>query len=208
MHDLDRVQLEAFDRGEQPRRTAGWSDDELVEQLLGVRDDDELDAFIGDLIGRAANASRRALRSDVAKSLGRVATDATKAAAKKAIPQLGKVVGKHASGPTGERIGASIASAALPWLGLEELEMADEDAGREVARAVIDVVSDATARAAEAPRDMSGARAAVAAATAAAAAQRQRRPRTRGRVPSITTTQRQRSGTWTRRGDQIVVTGA
>ena len=207
MHDLDRVQLEAADGyggSAETDRTASmtWTDDdEMADMLLGVEDDAELDAFIGDIMRKAVSTSRRALRSDVGRSLRRLAKDAVVAAAKKGIPQLDKAIGRHLSGTTGARIGQSLASTAVPWLGTNgsEPSVSVSDSEREVAKTLVRFVSDATTQATAAPAELQAPRAAIVAATAAA------RRSSNSAVPAAEGSRR--SGTWVRRGNRIVIKG-
>ena len=91
-------EMEAFE-GEQFAYEAPWSGEvfseaelmELAAELLEVRDEAELDLFLGNLIKRAGKAIRQVVKSPVGKAIGGI----LKGAAKQALPIAGTAVGAH-----------------------------------------------------------------------------------------------------------------
>lgn len=211
MHDIDRAMFEA----EQEYEEAGSFGEtyefesydteaeseayemEMAAQLLEVTSDEELEQFLGSLIKGAASAAKGFASSPTGKALGGV----LKSAAKKALPQVGRVLGDAVVPGLGGQIGQS----AGKWLGSRfELEgLSAEDQEFEVARAVVRLTKDATRNAVAAgpaaPPRQTATKAAV------KAAQRQMP----GLVPVLTgaqpTTGAPRTGRWIRRGRRIVL---
>ena len=118
MHDIDRTQLEADYEGktyefEQP----GWTGEtgdvfgeteemELASALMEVRDEMELDQFLGSLIRKAGRALGRLVGSPEGQAIGSI----LKGAAKQVLPHAAGAVGAAFGGPLGARISSGIAS--------------------------------------------------------------------------------------------------
>ena len=64
---------------------------ELAAELLEVRDEAELEQFLGDLIKKAGSAIGKVVKSPIGQAIGGV----LKAAAKKALPLAGSALGRH-----------------------------------------------------------------------------------------------------------------
>ena len=88
---------------------------ELAMELLQVRDEAELDQFLGKLIKSAGSAIGKVVRSPVGRAIGGV----LKGVAKKALPVVGGALGAYVGGPLGAKIGSGLASAAGKALGLD-----------------------------------------------------------------------------------------
>ena len=67
---------------------------EFASQLLEIQDEEELEQFLGSLLGRAASAAGKLLRSDA----GRALTQQLKDVARKALPAAGRAVGRWVAG--------------------------------------------------------------------------------------------------------------
>jgi hypothetical protein len=212
MHDLDRTQLEVeeLDAGEAeafeapyelPRQPLDEVEEmELATQLLEVQDEAELEQFLGGLLGQAASAAGRLLRSDT----GRALVARLKGVAKKALPVIGRGVGQWAAPGLGPEAGARLASQAGALLGLELEGLSGEDKEFEVARQLVRLAGAAAEEAAlEPPR---AAPDATAEAAMAAAARRYAPGLLRGGGSGPAGGGRTgRTGRWVRRGRTIVV---
>src|SRR5215471_6721947 len=103
MHDLDRTHIdvdsEDYEYGEfsfEEELPGGTYDrpfseaelDELALELLSVRNDQELDQFLGDLFKRATRALGNFAKSSAGKALGGIVRNAVKTA----LPILGGAV--------------------------------------------------------------------------------------------------------------------
>src|SRR5690349_20586520 len=137
MHDYDRVQAEyeslipefeggefeggEFEGGEfggvgAPTARAGRGgsplseaqENELAAELLDVRNEQELDHFLGDLVSKVGSAIGSVVKSPVGQALGGV----LKQAAKAALPIAGSALGTFIGGPAGGMLGGKLASAA------------------------------------------------------------------------------------------------
>jgi hypothetical protein len=160
MHDIDRTQLlldsqldeaeaDQFEYGVNPELEAGSTvfdeaeEMELAAELLGVSDDRELEAFIGNLLHQAGRSLGRTLESGVKKNL----SGFLKGAAKAVLPIAGTAVGTMIGGPAGGAIGNRLASTAGQVLGLELEGLSPEDQEFEAARGVIRLASEAAKQA-------------------------------------------------------------
>ncbi len=110
-----------------------FGEDELMElaaELLEVRDEAELDQFLGALIFkkvRDALRRRRARRQGVQTPVGQAIGGILKGAAKKVVPAAGAALGGQVGGPLGAKIGSGLASMAGQALGLELEALSAED---------------------------------------------------------------------------------
>jgi hypothetical protein len=115
---------------------------ELASELLEVRDEQEMDHFLGGLIKKVGSF----LSSPQGKALGGVLKDM----AKKALPLAGTAIGGFFGGPLGAKLGQSLGSMAGNVLKLEG-EMSMEDREFEGAKAFVRVASSAARSATAAP---------------------------------------------------------
>jgi len=183
---------------------------ELASELLEVTNEEELDRFLGSLIGRAAKGLGRIVRSPIGHALGGV----LKRVAKVALPLAGKAVGGFFGGPVGGMLGGQLASAASRAFGLELEGMSSEDAEFEVARRFVRFASAAVNSAAAAP---SGDPNAIAKTAALSAAHKFAPGLVRGDAlvpvaggaPGMAEPcpGRRRRGVWIRRGRRILLLG-
>ena len=119
---------------------------ELASELLEVRDEAELDRFLGALMSRAAGAASDLARSPTGQALGGILKQATK----KALPVVGRGLGGWLS-PDWAEPGARVGKAAGTLLGLELEGLSGEDREFEIARALVRFLDAACRRAAAAP---------------------------------------------------------
>lgn len=178
---------------------------ELAMELLEVRDEAELDRFLGDLISSAGRALGKVVRSPVGQAVGGV----LKGVAKKALPIAGGALGAYFGGPLGAKIGSGLASAAGKALGLELQEISAAERELEGARRFVQFAGETVKGALAAPPSSDPQLAAKAAAAAGA------RKYVPGLVPAAGTASptaamagRGRSGRWVRAGRNIIVFNA
>lgn len=168
---------------------------ELAAELLEVRDEAELEQFLGDLIKKAGSAIGKVVKSPIGQAIGGV----LKAAAKKALPIAGTALGGMFGGPLGAKIGGGLASMAGNALGLELEGLSGEDREFEAAKQFVRFAGDTVKNAVAQPQ---GNPAAAAGAGAQLAAQ--------VHAPGLLGSGASRgaaSGHWVRRGGNIVVVG-
>jgi hypothetical protein len=216
MHDIDRTHNEyeneqfEFAENEWSPEAGGSINEaeemELATELLSVRDEGELDRFLGDLVKRATKAVGSFVRSPIGQAVGGV----LKGVAKKALPMAGTAIGGYFGGPLGAKIGAGVANAASNALGLEA-EMSGEDREFEGARQFVRMAVQTANQAAAAPP---GADPRAVAQQAAIAAARQLAPGLLNTAPTAAPAQAPApakpgatSGRWLRRGTKIVIYG-
>jgi hypothetical protein len=195
----------------------GMHELELASELLEVRDEAELDRFLGALLRSAAGAASNFARSPTGQALGGILKRATK----EALPVVGRGIGGLVS-PGGGEAGARIGRAAADLFGLELEGLSGEDREFEIARALIRFAKAACRNALNAPQDAPPAAVARQAALAAAhqhapglAAVLQANGGTRpepapsGPAPAgPAPANRARSGRWQRHGRAIVILDA
>jgi hypothetical protein len=223
VHDLDRTQLEqeAFEaQNEQNEQFLGGilssvlggemespldevQEMELASELLEVTGEQELDRFLGDLVGRASQAAGQFLKTDT----GRQLTGILKNAARQALPVVGGAVGDYIGGAPGKSIGSNLARGVGQAFGLELEGMSAEDREFEVARSFVRWGSAAARQAAALQGRYPPPRAAHAAATATA---QQYAPGLVGLLQGLQSSgggHRAHSGRWERRGRSLVLYG-
>jgi hypothetical protein len=168
---------------------------ELAAQLLEVRDEQELDQFLGGLIRKVGRAIGKVVRSPIGRAIG----GALKGVVKTALPIAGGALGTFVGGPLGTAVGSSLASAAGRALGLELEGLSPEDREFEAARQFVRFASEAVNNAASSssPDPVAAARSAI-----AAAARRFAPGLARGPTASVPA---MRGGRWIRQGRNIVV---
>ncbi len=214
MHDIDRTQLEVagfesdremgemapelFEAAESP--LSEQQELELASELLEVTNDQHLEQFLGDLIGKVGSAVGQFARSDTGRALGGILKDA----ARQALPVVGRALGQWASPGQGGAIGADLASQAGRMMGLELEGLSPEDKEFEVARQFVRFASAAAKHACVAGPTANPLSAAH---TAALAAARTYAPGLAHRLQGRSSLLWPRSGRWIRRGKTIVLFG-
>jgi hypothetical protein len=168
---------------------------ELAAELLEVRDEAELEQFLGDLIKKAGNAIGKVVKSPIGQAIGGV----LKSAAKKALPMAGAALGGMVGGPLGAQLGGGLASMAGSALGLELEGLSGEDREFEAAKQFVRFAGDTVKNAVAQPQ----ANPAAAASAGAQQAAQVHAPGllTSGQAHGAT------SGHWMRRGGNIIVVG-
>jgi len=111
---------------------------EMAAELLAVRDEAELEQFLGSFVSSAAKGL-----SSLAKKAAPVLLPALKSVAKQALPFVGGALGGLAGGPIGAPIGSQLASTAGDMFGLELEGLSFEDQEFEVAKQFVRFANDA-----------------------------------------------------------------
>ena len=168
LETFENEQFEQFEQFEWSGETTGevLGESELLElaaELLEVRDEQELDRFLGSLIKKVGRAVGTFVKSPIGKAIGGV----LKSVAKKALPLAGGALGTFVGGPLGAKIGSGLASMAGNALGLELEGLSQEDREFEAAKQFVRFASDAVNNAISAPGANPGAAAQAAIAKAA-----------------------------------------
>jgi hypothetical protein len=109
--------------GEQERVLA-----ELAQELLEISTEQELNQFLGNLVGQAAGAASKLLTSPAGQSVGRYLVDF----GKQTLPQLGGQYGGQAGAALGGRLGP-LGAKAGGWVGAKAGQWAGGQAGNWVA---------------------------------------------------------------------------
>ena len=147
-------EMEAFET-EQFESEAPWSGEvfseaelmELAAEFLEVRDEAELDRFLGSLIKKAGQAIGQVVKSPIGKAVGGV----LKGAAKQALPIAGTALGAYFGGPLGAKVGSGLASMAGKALGLELEGLSLEDREFEGAKQFVKFAGETVKSAVSAP---------------------------------------------------------
>jgi uncharacterized protein (DUF697 family) len=139
---------------------------ELAAELIAVRDEQELDQFLGNFIKKVSGTIGSVVRSPVGRALGGV----LKGVVKSALPLAGGALGTFVGGPLGTAIGSGLANMAGQALGLELEGLSREDQEFEATKRFIRFATEAVKNAASASATEDPA--AVAQASVAAAARR------------------------------------
>lgn len=193
-------QMEAFEyEGEQESGAGVFNEQqemELAAELLEVSNEQELENFLGGLIGMAGKALGSIVKGPIGKSLGGV----LKGVAKQALPIAGGALGTFFGGPVGTALGSSLGSMAGQALGLELEGLSAEDREFEASRQFVRFASEAVKNALEAPPNADPAGVAHAAAVEAS---RIHAPGFFGGQPPLQNS----SGRWIRRGRKVVLFG-
>jgi uncharacterized protein (DUF697 family) len=150
--ELETFENEQFEQFEWSGETTGevLGESELLElaaELLEVRDEQELDRFLGSLIKRVGRAVGSVVKSPIGRAIGGV----LKSVAKRALPLAGGALGTFVGGPIGAQIGSGLASMAGNALGLELEGLSQEDREFEAAKHFVRFASDAVKNAVSAP---------------------------------------------------------
>jgi hypothetical protein len=160
MHDIDQTQLEYESEGEnfeyEQYEQSEWEGEsgpvfseaeemELAAELMEVRDEQELDRFLSDVIKGAGRALGRVVRSPFGQAVGGM----LKGVAAKALPLAGTAVGTWLGGPLGAQIGSGLSTMAGNALGLEAETWSQEDREFEGAKQFVRLAADSVKNAAE-----------------------------------------------------------
>jgi hypothetical protein len=132
-----------------PRKRGVLSDSEEMElaaEFLEVANEDELEQFLGDLIGGIGSTLGKIVNSPIGKAVGGVLKDV----AKTALPIAGGALGTFVGGPIGGMIGSNLASVAGSALGLELEGLSPEDREFEATKQFIRFAGQTVANALEA----------------------------------------------------------
>ncbi|HEY7335353.1 MAG TPA: hypothetical protein VH639_10745 [Bryobacteraceae bacterium] len=145
-------QMEAFDPSAETQFTGGgvFSEDqemELAAELLELQSEEELENFLGDLIGSVGKALGGIVRSPIGRAIGGV----LKGVAKTALPIAGGALGGIVGGPIGSMLGSNLASMAGGALGLELEGLSPEDREFQAARQFCRFLGEAVRIALDAP---------------------------------------------------------
>lgn len=175
---------------------------EFASELLDVRNEQEMEQFLGDLIHKAGRAISGFVKSPIGQAIGGI----LKKAAKVALPIAGGALGTFLGGPLGSAVGSSLAGMAGNALGLELEGLSPEDREFEAARQFVRFVGQAAKNAAESPVEADPQ---AAARDAALDAARKFAPGLTDTITGATghNTVEPRSGRWVRRRGGIVLLG-
>jgi hypothetical protein len=224
MHDIGRTQLEAsnefgefeseqfefpgelrevFNEGEQM---------ELAAELLEVRDEQDLNHFLGTLIRKASGVLGKAVNSPLGQALGGILKSNAKNAALQAVPVISDAIGGRVGGKLGSSIAQGLTTFGTNILNQEYEALSQEDREFEGARQFVQLAANTVKHATSAPP---GADPRAVARVAMVRAARSVAPgllQAGGAAPSrpgasMHGISRQR-GVWFRRGNKIVLRGA
>ena len=121
---------------------------ELAAELLDVRNEQELDHFLGDLISKVG----KGISGFANSAAGKVVGGALKQVAKAALPIAGTALGTFVVGPVGGMLGGKLASAAGDMFGLELEGLSGEDREFETVRRFVRFAGSAVNHAKRSPR--------------------------------------------------------
>ena len=179
---------------------------ELAAELLEVRDEQELDRFLGNVFNK--------IKTFAGSAAGKAVGGFLKGALKKVLPIAGGVAGTFFGGPVGATIGSKLGSMAGNLFEMELEGLSQEDREFEAAKQFVRFASEAMKNAASSP---GGNPVAIARAAVAAAAQRHAPGLLNGSSwmpqvsqvssisPQFTGAGRPRSGRWRRIGPNKII---
>jgi uncharacterized protein (DUF697 family) len=121
---------------------------ELATELLEIQSEEELEQFLGKLIGGAVKGIGNFARSTVGKSI----LGGLKGIAKTALPWVGGALGSFVAPGLGTVVGRQLGSMASRLFELELETMGEQEAEFEVARRIVRFGTAAARNAAAAPR--------------------------------------------------------
>jgi hypothetical protein len=116
---------------------------ELAAELLEIRDEQELDRFLGDVFKK--------VKTFAGSPAGKAVGGMLKGVLKKALPIAGKVAGSFFGGPIGATIGGKLGSMAGNLFEMELEGLSQEDREFESAKQFVRFASEAVKNAASAP---------------------------------------------------------
>jgi len=138
--------FETYESQESPLNEA--QEMELAAELLEVTNEQELDHFLGKLIGSIGRGIGKFASSPIGRALGGF----LKPLAKKFLPIATGALGTFIGGPLGGIAASQLSNVATKAFGLELEGMSSEDAQFEVARRFVRLASSAAGNAASAPQ--------------------------------------------------------
>lgn len=154
MHDLDRTYAELepeafeFSAGRRTGEVLNEADlHEMAAELLSVSNEQELDLFLGGLLGKLGSIVGKVVKSSLGKPLGGL----LKGVAKKALPVAGAAISNIPAPGHGGPNGSEGAAAAGEIFGLELEGLSQEDAEFEASKQFVRLAADATKTALAAP---------------------------------------------------------
>jgi hypothetical protein len=226
MHDIDRTQLEfesdldefesdQYEYVQAPpyqNEAAVFSEAdemELAAELLATSDEQELDQFIGKLIGQAGEAAGKAVKGKTGSKLGNF----LKGALKKALPTVAGAAGTLFGGPLGGMAASKLASSAGKAFGLELEGLSPEDQEFEAARRFVRFAGEAAKQAGKAAAVIDDPQKAAKKAVIAAASKfapgllRPAANAMQSEVPAPRGDRPGHAGRWIRQGQKIVLFG-
>jgi len=225
MHDIDRTQLEIesdleefesdqYEYAQAPsqREATVFSDTdemELAAELLATTDEQELDQFIGKVIGQAGEVAGKPVKGKLGSKLGGF----LKGALKKVLPTVAGAAGTLFGGPLGGMAASKLASTAGKAFGLELEGLSPEDQEFETARRFVRFAGEAAKQAGKVAAAIDDPQSAAKRAVTAAAkkfAPGLLRPVVRAlesEVPAARGDRPGQSGRWIRQGQKIVLFG-
>jgi hypothetical protein len=220
MHDIDRTQLEnsmeygEFEAGPFEISSAQevFSEGEQMElagELLEIRDEQELNHFLGDLIRKAGGAIGSAINSPLGQQLGGILKSSARNAALQAIPVVSDALGSRVGGRLGSSIAKGLTAFGTSALGEEYEGFNQEDREFEGAKQFVQLAADTVKHAVSAPpgADPRGvARSAFVRAARTMAPGLLQAGGATAAVPQAGGPRR--SGLWYRRGNKIILQGA
>jgi hypothetical protein len=133
-----------FDFGTQNEGLDEMEQLEAAAQLLEVRNDQEMEDFLGDVFSKIGQGISDFAHSSTGQALGGI----LKSAAKKALPVLGGAAGGVLGGPLGATVGSWAADKAGQMMGLELEGLSNEDKQFEVAQQFVKLANEAARAAA------------------------------------------------------------
>ncbi|MCY1073808.1 hypothetical protein [Archangium lansingense] len=155
MHDVDRtyaeLEPEAFEFSAGRRMEGEVLNEadlhEMAAELLSVSNEQELDLFLGGLLGKLGSVVGKVVKSSLGKPLGGL----LKGVAKKALPQAGAAISNIPAPGHGGPNGSEGVAAAGEIFGLELEGLSQEDAEFEASKQFVRLAADATKTALAAP---------------------------------------------------------
>ena len=220
MHDIDRTQLEGemeFGEFEFPGELQEVFNEaeqmELAAELLEVRDEQELNYFLGNLIKRASGVLGTPVKSPLVQSLLGILKGAAKNAAGQAIPVISGAIGRKIPGNLGTAVGKGLTAFGTQLLNPEYEFLNQEDSEFEGAKQFVQLAASTVKNATAAPPGADPRAVArssmIKAAQTVAPGLLQASAGAAGSAPGVPQAGvNGRSGRWYRRGNKIVLQGA
>jgi hypothetical protein len=181
-------------------------ENELVQELLNIQDEQELDQFLGGLLSSAWSGAKKLYNSPIGQRIKNQAVSGLKSFGRKAIPSIARTVGGHFGGQQGADLAGRFSQWGVNQLGLE-FEGEDMEAqSYNNARKLIKMAKDASRRIAAYART---GRPITPAAVRGIIMNSARRwfPELRTSTKTTRYGNNQRTGTWYRQGNKIIIEG-
>lgn len=145
-YDIDLADFEPDARVLSP--LSEEQEEQLAYELLEVEGEEDLEEFLGGLIGKVGKAVGGFIKSPVGHALGGI----LKRVAKKALPVVGGAIGTAIAPGIGTAIGSTLGNAASNLFEMDLESMPEDEAQLEVARRVVGLTAAAACHAAHAPQ--------------------------------------------------------